>query len=154
MLTSKSPAQTVAIGESIGRSLWPGTVIALTGSLGAGKTYFTKGVATGLGVADPRCVTSPTFVLLHEYPARLPIYHFDAYRLTGPEELWDIGCDEAFYGPGVSLVEWADRVLECLPDAYLSVTITVLGPSERRLELAANGERYVELLTTLGLGSA
>src|SRR5438309_1318769 len=107
------PAATTAFGRRLGQQLFPGAVVALVGPLGAGKTHLVRAVAEGLGIPDSRAVSSPTFVLIQEYDARLPIYHFDAYRLRGAGELFDLGAGEYFEGRGVCLVEWADRALEC-----------------------------------------
>src|SRR5437588_2274385 len=117
------PAATTAFGRRLGRMAFPGAVVALVGPLGAGKTHLVRAVAEGLGVTDSRVVNSPTFVLIQEYAARLPVYHFDAYRLGTPAEFSDLGVHEYFEGDGVSLVEWADRVEACLPAEYLRVTI-------------------------------
>src|SRR5439155_2968906 len=101
---------TEAFGRRLGELLFPGAVVALVGQLGAGKTHLTRAVAEGLSVKNPAAVNSPTFVLIQEYPARLPIYHFDAYRLGGPREFAELGADEYFCGDGGCLVEWADQV--------------------------------------------
>src|SRR5260370_25015402 len=110
-----SLAETEAFGRRLGESLFPGAVIALIGPLGAGKTHLTRAVAEGLGVRNPAAVNSPTFVLIQEYPARLPIYHFDAYRLSGPREFAQLGVEEYFHGDGVGLVRWGDRLSPTLP---------------------------------------
>src|SRR5947208_10713503 len=104
---------TTAFGRRLGAALFPSAVVALVGPLGAGKTHLVRAVAEGLGIADSRAVSSPTFVLIQEYDARLPIYHFDAYRLRGAAEFFDLGAHEYFEGKGVCLVEWADRVEPC-----------------------------------------
>src|SRR5437879_1728646 len=103
-------AGTEALGRRLAGVLFPGAVVALIGPLGAGKTHLVRAIAEGLGIANPNVVTSPTFVLIQEYDARLPIYHFDAYRLTSEAEFADLGVHEYFQGAGVCLVEWADRV--------------------------------------------
>src|SRR5439155_15076536 len=113
-------AATEALGHKRSPLLFPGAVVALMGPLGAGKTQLVRAIAEGLGIADSRAVTSPTFVLIQEYAARLPIYHFDVYRLHGPREFFDLGAHEYFEGKGVCLVEWADRALACLPTEHLS----------------------------------
>src|SRR5215469_1322394 len=114
-------ASTEAFGRRLGGLLFTGAVVALVGPLGAGKTHLVRAVAEGLGVADGRVVSSPTFVLIQEYDARLPVYHFDAYRLRGAGEFFDLGAHEYFEGTGVCLVEWADRVEACLPAEQLRV---------------------------------
>ncbi len=111
-------------------------VIGLEGTLGAGKTCFVKGLARGLGVAETERVTSPTFVLLRRYAGRLTLYHFDAYRLEGADELEAIGCAELFEAGGVSVVEWADQVAACLPRRHLWLSIFVVGPGDREFRLA------------------
>ncbi len=137
---------TEAFGRRLGELLFPGAVVALLGQLGAGKTHLTRAVAEGLGVRNPAAVTSPTFVLIQEYPARLPIYHFDAYRLSGPREFADLGVDEYFTGGGVCLVEWADRVDATLPADHLRIAIAIVDASRRRFELTATGPRSAALL--------
>ena len=122
--------------------LFPGAVVALVGQLGAGKTHLTRAVAEGLGVKNPAAVNSPTFVLIQEYPARLPIYHFDAYRLSGPREFAELGVDEYFRGDGVCLVEWADKVEATLPAEHLRIEIEVVDENRRRFPSDGDGERY------------
>lgn len=134
----------VALAELLG----PGDVVCLTGQLGAGKTYFTKALVAGLGgQADE--VTSPTFVLMQSYEARLTVYHFDAYRLSGSREMRSIGSDETFYGQGVSVVEWADRVAEALPPERFDVHLTVTGQTRRLLRITGRGRRQAECVARL-----
>jgi tRNA threonylcarbamoyladenosine biosynthesis protein TsaE len=149
--TAEAPdlAATLALGRRLGGVLFPGAVVALVGPLGAGKTHFVRAVAEGLDIADSRVVSSPTFVLIQEYDARLPVYHFDAYRLRNEGEFFDLGAQEYFEGNGVCLVEWADRVEGCLPAEQLRVTIAVMGETSRRLTFEARGGRYVNLLEQL-----
>jgi tRNA threonylcarbamoyladenosine biosynthesis protein TsaE len=138
-------AATEALGRRLGPLLFPGAVVALVGGLGAGKTNFTRAVAEGLGVKNAAAVTSPTFTLIHEYPARLPVYHFDAYRLNSPAEFVALGTDEYFHGDGVCVVEWADRVTEALPAERLELHFRVLSEREREVRVVPLGERYVRL---------
>ncbi|HEV3259919.1 MAG TPA: tRNA (adenosine(37)-N6)-threonylcarbamoyltransferase complex ATPase subunit type 1 TsaE [Gemmataceae bacterium] len=140
---------TLAFGRRLGLRLFPGAVVALVGPLGAGKTHLVRAVAEGLGIADSRVVNSPTFVLIQEYTARLPVYHFDAYRLRTPAEFSDLGVHEYFEGDGVSLVEWADRVEACLPAEHLRITIAVTGETSRRLLVEGFGERYEAVVKQL-----
>src|SRR5689334_13630110 len=140
---------TEAFGRRLGALLFPGAVIALVGQLGAGKTHLTRAVAEGLGVKNPAAVTSPTFVLIQEYPARLPVYHFDAYRLSGPREFAELGVDEYFHGDGVCLVEWADKVEATLPAEHLRVEIQVVDEDRRLFKLTPSGPRYEALLMGL-----
>ena len=141
---------TRTFGRRLGALLFPKAVVALVGQLGAGKTHLTRAIAEGLGVSDGRIVTSPTFVLIQEYEGRLPIYHFDAYRLAGPEPFADLGAEEYFAGDGVSLVEWADRVESCLPAEHLRIELTTTGETSRAVRLMPHGRRYEELLERLG----
>ena len=118
----------------LGGELGPGDVVALTGELGAGKTTLAKAIAEGLGVTEQ--VTSPTFTLIGEYSSgRLPFYHMDVYRLGSLVELTDIGADEYFYGKGVTVVEWADRIEELLPERSLSIEMSYTeDPMLRKVE--------------------
>ena len=111
---SNSPAETEALGEQLAEQLTPGTVIAFTGDLGAGKTAFTRGLARGLGI-DER-VTSPTFTIVNEYEGRLPLFHFDMYRLGSSEELFDIGWEDYLARGGVCAVEWSENIDDVLED--------------------------------------
>ena len=142
-------AATEAFGRRLGELLFPGAVVALVGQLGAGKTHLTRAVAEGLGVRNPAAVTSPTFVLIQEYAARLPIYHFDAYRLSGPREFAELGVDEYFRSDGVCLVEWADKVEVTLPTDHLRIAITIEGECRRQFTLTATRECYRILLDLL-----
>ena len=148
------PAATHALGVRLGRLLFGGAVVALVGPLGAGKTHLVRGIAEGLGVPDGRAVTSPTFVLIQEYEGRLPVYHFDAYRLRGETEFAELGAEEYFQGGGVCLVEWADRVPGCLPAEHLRVGLAVRGERARQAAVAAHGRRYRDVIEGLGPRSA
>jgi tRNA threonylcarbamoyladenosine biosynthesis protein TsaE len=143
-------AATEALGRRLGRLLFPGAIVALVGPLGAGKTHLTRAVAEGLGIADSRAVSSPTFVLIQEYRARLPVYHFDAYRLRGEGEFFDLGAHEYLEGDGVCLVEWADRVAGCLPAEHLRVELAVMGETSRRATVTGRGASYEALVRQLG----
>jgi tRNA threonylcarbamoyladenosine biosynthesis protein TsaE len=142
-------AGTMDLGRRLGQMLFPGAVVALIGPLGAGKTHVVRAVAEGLGIVNSRVVTSPTFVLIQEYQARLPIYHFDAYRLPAEAEFLDLGATEYFAGNGTCLVEWADRVAGCLPAEHLRITIAVTGETTRRLVIVGLGEPYERLVKDL-----
>lgn len=145
LIDSHSPETTQSTASQLAGHLVPGDVLALCGELGSGKTCFTKGLARGLG-ANPRAVTSPTFVLMNVYEGRLPIYHFDAYRLSDSDAFLDLGAEEYLYGNGVSVVEWADRVLEALPEDCLEIHFTHQGLSDRKLEWNPTGPRSTEIL--------
>lgn len=135
---TSSAEETFELGRRFAAFLTPGTVVALSGELGAGKTAFAKGVACGLGVTAH--VTSPTFTLINEYQGRLPFYHMDAYRLEDEEEIWQLGLEEYFAGPGVVLVEWPERVAALLPAGCIRVEI--------RKEWQENGGEYRILFFT------
>ncbi len=148
---SRGAHETIALGVKLGELLSPGHVVALVGELGAGKTTLVKGIVQGLGVKDRRSVKSPTFSLVHRYEGRIPIYHFDAYRLKGDYEMFAMGSDEMIYGDGVSLIEWADRVSGCLPMEYLKITLTHVSDNERYIELQGYGEHYTKIIEKLHL---
>lgn len=137
------------LGRRLGGLLFPGAVVALVGPLGAGKTHLSRAIAQGLGVPDGRVVTSPTFVLIQEYAGRLPVYHFDAYRLRGEDDFSDLGVHEYFDGTGVSLVEWADKVPGCLPPDHLRIELEVTGQTSRRARLEAAGPRHARVVAEL-----
>ncbi|MBQ9512322.1 MAG: tRNA (adenosine(37)-N6)-threonylcarbamoyltransferase complex ATPase subunit type 1 TsaE [Lachnospiraceae bacterium] len=141
VVISNSAEETYALGVEIGETAQPGMVISLVGDLGAGKTVFTQGVAKGLGVKG--IVNSPTFTILQVHEdGRLPLYHFDVYRIMEPEELYEIGMEEYFYGEGVTIVEWADLIKEMLPLNYLHVLIEkdlVQGGDYRRIVMNVVG---------------
>jgi tRNA threonylcarbamoyladenosine biosynthesis protein TsaE len=142
-------AETEAFGHRLASHLSSGAVIALIGPLGAGKTHLVRAIAEGLGVANSRVVSSPTFVLIQEYVGRLSIYHFDAYRLKSPQEFVDLGAHEYFEGKGVCLVEWANRVEDVMPREHLRITIEITGETSRRMLLEGRGDRYQELMTSI-----
>ncbi|NQU77024.1 MAG: tRNA (adenosine(37)-N6)-threonylcarbamoyltransferase complex ATPase subunit type 1 TsaE [Planctomycetes bacterium] len=126
-----NPDQTVALGRQFAQRLSVGDCVALEGQLGAGKTQFVRGVALGLGLDDGRMVCSPTFVLVREYAARVPVYHLDVYRLSDAEtELADLGFDEML-ADGVVLLEWAERVRPLLPKGAWRVNIEITGQIDR-----------------------
>lgn len=150
--TTSNEQETIGLGRRLGGLLGPGDVVALMGSLGSGKTTLVKGLAGGLGIRDVREVRSASFLLIAEYKARMPIYHFDAYRLEGAGEMFELGCDEIFWGDGVSVVEWADRVEECLPEDYLKISMSIEGPTKRRVEVSSNGKGYDEIVSGLKCG--
>ena len=128
-----SPAETEEIGEKLAEKLTPGTVIAYKGDLGAGKTAFTRGLARGLGVQDP--VTSPTYTIVNEYlQGQLPLFHFDMYRLSSADDLFDIGWEDYLERGGICAVEWSENVAEALEDP-ITVTIEKTGEQSRKITI-------------------
>ena len=122
IIHSYNEPDTGRLGEALAQAAKPGQIYCLEGDLGVGKTVFTQGYAHGLGIEGP--VTSPTFTIVQEYEeGRLPLYHFDVYRLADPEELEEIGYEEYFFGEGVCLIEWPSRVEELIPEDALRITI-------------------------------
>jgi len=130
---SRSPEETRAIGARLGARLGPGAVVGCIGELGAGKTCFLQGLAAGLGVTSE--VTSPTFVLVNCYRGRLPVYHLDAYRTESLSEVLDLGVEEMFHGDGVTIIEWADKLLPLLPPDAIRVTIKGVGDEPRKITI-------------------
>lgn len=136
---SFSENQTLEIGEELAEKLGPGTVIALTGDLGAGKSVLARGIARGLGIKGP--IPSPTFTILIEYnEGRLPLYHFDWYRIEDEEELYEIGVEEYLYGQGIALIEWPSKGEGVLPLNYIEVKV-IKGPepTQRTITIAYKG---------------
>ena len=142
---SMSLADTDRLGQALGQVAVPGLVVGLRGALGTGKTAFVRAVAQGLQIADRRWVTSPTFVLIQEYPARLPVFHFDTYRLSDPSQFADLGVEEYFEGEGVCLVEWADRVESLLPRERLDVLFSTTSDRGRMIDCGCVGRRFAAL---------
>ena len=122
MLTfhTKTEQETIALGEKIGRLLKKGDIIAMQGTLAAGKTTITKGIARALEITDT--ITSPTFCLISEYYGRMPLYHFDVYRLEGTEDFINLGADDMLYGDGVSIIEWSEKIMDELPSRTIILT--------------------------------
>ncbi len=134
MFTSSSPEQTAQAGAECAANAQAGDVVALIGDLGAGKTQFVKGFVRGIGSSSE--VTSPTFTLIHEYTdGRLPVYHFDFYRLDKPQAVLALGFDDYVQGDGVCVIEWSDRFPQLLPENATTVTITYVGENERGIEV-------------------
>ena len=145
--TSPSPGTTRALGARLGAAAAPGDVIALVGPLGAGKTELARGIARGLGVAEP--VTSPTFILVAEHAGRLPLFHVDCYRLDGAEDALAAGILDDRAAEGVTVIEWAERLGAALPAGRLDVAIDGTGDAPRALVLRATDARHARLLGAL-----
>jgi len=137
--------ETVALGSVLARRLRAGDVVCLFGDLGTGKTTFVKGLASGLRIPSRR-VHSPSFVLMNIYQGRVPLYHFDLYRLDTLEEIRAIGYEEFLYGDGIAVVEWADKMGTLIPDERINVFLSHRGEDKRLLEFKPSGSRYREVL--------
>ncbi|GIN99293.1 tRNA (adenosine(37)-N6)-threonylcarbamoyltransferase complex ATPase subunit type 1 TsaE [Siminovitchia terrae] len=144
-IISSNPEDTLEVARRLGKILKPADVLLLEGDLGAGKTTFTKGLASGLGIK--RNVNSPTFTIIKEYHGRIPLYHMDVYRLGDSFE--DLGFDEYFYGDGVTVVEWAQFIEDQLPQSHLSLYIYHENQNQRRIVFQPTGTRYEALCEEL-----
>ena len=142
MLTfhTKSEQETIQLGERIGSLLKKGDIIAMQGTLAAGKTTITKGIARALGITDT--ITSPTFCLISEYYGRMPLYHMDVYRLDGREDFINLGTDDMLYGDGVCIIEWSEKIMEELPSTTIVLRLTPQEDGSRIIEIENwnNGE--------------
>ncbi|QUH18981.1 tRNA (adenosine(37)-N6)-threonylcarbamoyltransferase complex ATPase subunit type 1 TsaE [Alkaliphilus sp. B6464] len=133
--------------KKLGQLVNGGDILCMTGDLGAGKTTFTQAFAKGLGVEE--YVTSPTFTLIHEYDGRIPLYHFDVYRINHVSEMEDLGYEEYFYGNGVCVIEWASLIEEILPDKRLWIEIKVTGLESRQICFTSTNDYYEEMIKEL-----
>lgn len=151
VLVTRSAAETQRLGERLGQLLQPGHVVALIGELGAGKTCLTQGIARGLGVDGP--VTSPTFIMVNEYPTPkgVKLYHIDCYRFeeNAVTQALSIGVDELLGGDGICVVEWAERIEPLLPGDHLAVILAYVDPTTRRFRFQAGGQRHAALVRQL-----
>lgn len=148
--TVDSEDQTEALGRALAKVVEPGMVVGLVGPLGAGKTRLVRAVSEALGV-DPHAIASPTFVLIHEYAGVIPVFHFDVYRLSSPDQLDDLGASEMFEGEGLCLVEWADRVADRLPERAWWVRFSPSGPTSRTIQVEwpasdPRGDRLIDAI--------
>jgi len=152
-ILSNSAEDTLRLGEILGRCLAPGDVVALVGELGSGKTCITQGIARGLGVSPNDPVTSPTFTLINEYPGDVTLYHLDIYRLSGPVDLEDLGYEEYFYGDGVVVVEWAEKIESLLPrDKSHWIRLRYVDENTREIRLSGPKDRMTRVAKALTEG--
>jgi tRNA threonylcarbamoyladenosine biosynthesis protein TsaE len=126
---SFSPQETEALGQSLARRLKPGAVVALHGGLGAGKTCLARGIARGLGIGEN--ITSPTYTIISEYPAAVPLYHIDAYRLAGDDDFAGTGAGEYIGAQGITVIEWPERIPRSIPHDAITIRIEIAGPDSR-----------------------
>ncbi len=139
VIVSKSERQTIELGSEIAKHLKRGDLVALSGDLGAGKTTLVKGIAKGLGVKDYKYVNSPSFVLVKEYKGRIPLFHFDIYRLNNLKDIEDIGYEDYLGRGGVVVIEWAKKMGRILPRRYLDITLKIKSPNERIISIKKQG---------------
>lgn len=140
-ITTHSEEETIEIAENFESEKFPNMIICLNGELGSGKTLFTKGIATALGIHEN--ITSPTFTIIKEYEGELPLYHMDVYRLDGNTE--GVGIEEYFTKGGVVVIEWADTIKDILPEERLDIKIKVIDENKRLLVITPYGQQYEEL---------
>jgi len=140
IIVTNSQEETIKLGKRLGRHLKPGDVLGLIGDLGSGKTTLTRGIAQGLAVEEDG-VSSPSFVLIKEYKGKIPLYHFDLYRLDKLSDIGSLGVDEYLFDNGVCVIEWAEKMKMLLPD-YLEVRLKVCGENKRKIEFKAHDKRY------------
>lgn len=145
-VVSQSTDDTERLGEAFGQLLNAGDIVCLYGELGSGKTVLSKGLAAGLGVAGRGTVRSPSFVLMHQYQGRMPVYHADLYRLNGPTDIVDIGLREVLGGDGVAMIEWADKLETSLPLERLDISLEHQNDETRLITIQAQGSRYHRLV--------
>lgn len=145
-IVSSSPEETIRLGTCLGKHLTKGSVIALSGELGSGKTCLAQGIARGLRVPDDLYVTSPSYTLINEYPGRLRLFHVDLYRIDSLFELDEIGLDEIMESDHVTVVEWAEKMVEALPKERLFILISIVDDQTRNLHLTGCGQSAVDLI--------
>ena len=148
VVRTSGPAETDRLGRFLAQILPDGVVVALIGTLGAGKTRLVQAIAEASGV-EPGTVSSPTFVLLHEYDGNRSIYHFDAYRLSSSEEFLRLGPDDYFESDGLTFVEWADKFPDVLPEERIDIAIEILGDTGREFAFFALGDRFRDMIDAL-----
>ncbi len=149
VIRSTSPEETRGLGMILGSILEKGDIVALAGDLGSGKTALSQGIALGLDVPAGYAVTSPTFTLMNEYPGRIPLYHLDLYRLSGEGDLADLGYEEYFYGEGVTVIEWSEKILDILPDGSWRIHLSHIGEEEREIEIRGRADCLPRLTALL-----
>ena len=140
-ITSKSEMDTIELAQNIESEKFPNMIICLDGELGSGKTMFTKGIATALGIEET--ITSPTFTIIKEYNGELPLYHMDVYRLDGNTD--EVGIEEYYDKGGIVVIEWAETIKDILPNEYLHIKFKVIDENKRNLIITPHGSKYEEL---------
>jgi len=146
-IITKSPEETKNLGKEISKIIKPGDLLAFYGELGAGKTCFIQGISLGLEVKD--YVTSPSFTIINEYQGKIPIYHFDLFRFDNAEEILELGYEEYFYGEGLIVIEWAEKIERFLPKEHLKIDIKFKDCYERTISFISQGDRFDKFLKEL-----
>jgi tRNA threonylcarbamoyladenosine biosynthesis protein TsaE len=148
-ITSASSLETEALGAGIGSLLQPGSFLALRGDLGGGKTCLSRGVVASLAPQSSGLVASPTYAIMNCYPGNTPVYHFDFYRLTGDDDIAELGFEEYFYGDGVCVVEWSERLVELLPADVLTLLFEYAGEDQRLITITSSGQKSDSVIERL-----
>ncbi len=151
-ITTCNAEETFEFARKIGEKLREGDILALSGELGSGKTCFTGGIARGLGVDESYQITSPTFTLINEYPARIRLFHFDVYRLNEYSELDDLGYDEFISGKGVVVIEWAEKIAEIIPDTAIFINFEYVDDNKRKITIKGSYNKIKEIFADLENG--
>ena len=152
-IRSTGPDMTARIGRLVGKHLAPGDIVALAGELGSGKTCLTQGIARGIGVPEGFPVTSPTFTIINEYPGTVTLYHLDVYRLSGPGDLDDLGYEEYFYGDGVVVIEWAEKIERVLPaEKCCFISMRYIDENTREIRISGSSANVGRMLTEIKRG--
>ncbi|MBA7582250.1 tRNA threonylcarbamoyladenosine biosynthesis protein TsaE [subsurface metagenome] len=146
-IITKSPEETKNLGKEVSKLTKPGDILAFYGELGAGKTCFIQGISQGLEVKD--YVTSPSFTIINEYQGKVPIYHFDLFRLDNDEDILELGYEEYFYGEGLTVIEWAEKIEQLLPKKHLKVDIKFKDRYQRTISFISQGDRFNKFLEEL-----
>jgi len=146
-IITKRPEETKKLGEEVSKLARPGDLLAFYGELGAGKTCFIQGISQQLKVKD--YVTSPSFTIINEYQGKIPIYHFDLFRLNTAEEIFELGYEEYFYGEGLTVIEWAEKIEQLLPKEHLKIDIKFKDHYKRTISFIPQGDRFKKILKEL-----
>lgn len=144
-IISRCASHSLKIAKALAKNLQKGDILCLFGQLGSGKTVFAKGLALGLGI-EKKDIVSPSFVLVREHQGRLPLYHFDLYRLKNPADILGLGYQEYLYDDGVCVIEWAERLRYLIPKEFLGIELVIKGALKRELRFTSFGAHYKELL--------
>ena len=148
-IITKSPEETKNLGKDVSKLVKPGDILAFYGELGAGKTCFIQGISLGLEVKD--YVTSPSFTIINEYQGKVPIYHFDLFRLNNAEEILELGYEEYFYGEGLTVIEWAEKIEQLLTKEHLKIEIKFMDRYQRTISFISQGNRFDKFLKELSI---